>query len=207
MYVPKADRPLDDGEWRAFVDSQRFGHMIAVGSGRDYPVVAPTQFVLEGDTALMHFAAPNPVLKALAENPRAVMSVAGDWAFIPSAWKAIDGEDPRLGIPTTYYAAVQLRGEAHLSETPGETAAVLRRQLAVLQPEVDIADPESAHPNKLNGIRAVTLRVEEVLAKFKYGGNVDETHRRAVVDRLTDRDGPGDRRAVAHVERRLSAGG
>lgn len=207
MYVPKADRALDDDEWRAFVDSQRFGHMIAVGSGRDYPVVAPTQFVLEGDTVLMHFAAPNPILKALAEDPRAVMSVAGDWAFIPSAWKAIGDEDPMLGIPTTYYSAVQLRGEARLSETPEETAAVLRRQLAVLQPEVDVADPQGAHPNKLNGIRAVTLRVGEVVAKFKYGGNVDEAHRRAVVDRLTERDGPGDRQAVAHVERRLSLGG
>lgn len=207
MYVPRADRAIDDDEWRAFVDSQRFGHMIATGSGRDYPVVAPTQFVLEGDTALMHFAAPNPILRALIENARAVMSVAGDWAFIPSAWKAIDHEDRMLGIPTTYYAAVQLRGEARLSQTPEETAAVLRRQLAVLQPEVDVADPESAHPSKLNGIRAVTLSVVEVVAKFKYGGNVDEAHRRAVVERLTDRSGPGDLAAAAHVERRLSAGG
>ena len=207
MYVPRPDRPFDDSEWRAFADSQRFGHMIAVGAGRDYPVVAPTQFVLEGDTVLIHFAAPNPVLEALSENPFAVMSVAGDWAFIPSAWKAIDGEDPMLGIPTTYYAAVQLRGEAHLSETPEETAAVLRRQLAVLQPEVDVADPGSAHPAKLTGIRAVTLHVKEVLAKFKYGGNVDDAHRRAVVERLNERGGPGDRQAVAHVERRLSAGG
>ena len=31
--------------------------------------------------------------------PRWCLSVAGDWAFIPSAWKAIDGEDPALGYP------------------------------------------------------------------------------------------------------------
>ena len=205
MYVPKADRMLGDEEWRAFVDSQRFGHMIAAGVGRDFPVVAPTQFVLEADEVIMHFAAPNPILAALAENPRAVMSVAGDWAFIPSAWKAIDDEDPALGIPTTYYAAVQLRGHAHIAGSPGETASVLRRQLAVLQPEIPIADPEEAHAAKLNGIRAVTLHVEDVAAKFKYGGNVDEVHRRAVIERLHTRNVAGDEAAAAHVARRLAA--
>ena len=44
--------------------------------------------------------------------PRAVLSVADDWAFIPSSWKAIGEEDPALGIPTTYYGAVQLVGRA-----------------------------------------------------------------------------------------------
>lgn len=207
VYVPKADRTLGEEEWRAFVDSQRFGHMIAAGAGEawDYPVVAPTQFVLDHDEAVMHFAAPNPILKALAENPNAVLSVAGDWAFIPSAWKAIDGEDPALGIPTTYYAAVQLRGRARLASSNAETAAVLRRQLAVLQPEVPVADPEEAHPQKLNGIRAVTLHVEDVITKFKYGGNVDEAHRRAVIEHLNKRDGPGDDAAARHTQRRLGS--
>ena len=204
MYIAKVDRALGDDEWRAFVDSQRFGHMIAQGTDREFPVVVPTQFVLEGDAVFMHFANPNPVLDALGENPRAVMSVAGDWAFVPSDWKAIGDEDPALGIPTTYYAAVQLRGKASIAADPAETAAVLRRQLSILQPGTPVADPEQAHPNKLKAIRGVTLQVEEVVAKFKYGGNVDEAHRRAVIERLHDRAGPGDGAAAAHVERRLA---
>ena len=47
-----------------------------------------------------------------------MLSVAGDWAFIPSEWKAIGGEDPALGIPTTYYAAVQLKGHAEIRDDP-----------------------------------------------------------------------------------------
>lgn len=207
MYVPKADRTFGEDEWRSFVDSQRFGHMIAAGAERDYPIVAPTQFVLEGDEVIMHFAAPNPILEALAENPHAVLSIAGDWAFIPSAWKATGDEDPRLGIPTTYYGAVQLRGRASLAGSAAETATVLRRQLAALQPGVAVADPEEAHASKLNGIRAVTLHVEDVVAKFKYGGNVDEEHRRAVIALLLERGGPGDSAAAGQAERRLASGG
>ncbi|HXW81398.1 MAG TPA: FMN-binding negative transcriptional regulator [Acidimicrobiales bacterium] len=205
MYVAAVDRSLGEHEWRPFVEAQGFGHFVAPGLGLDYPVVVPTQFVLDGREVLTHFAAPNPVFEALEANPRALMSVAGDWAFIPSDWKAVSDEDPALGIPTTYYAAVQLRGRADVRRDPSLVAAVLRRQLAALQPSTPIADPEVAHLSRLRSIRAVVLTVEDVVAKFKYGGNVDEAHKRAVVARLRDRGGPGDEVAARHTERRMAA--
>jgi transcriptional regulator len=136
--------------------------------------------------------------------------VAADWAFIPSAWKATGDEDPGLGVPTTYYAAVQLTGTATVHDeraSPGAVAAVLRRQLGALQPDVPIADPAQAHAGKLLSILGISIAVESVSAKFKYGGNVDEAHRLAVVDRLVARDGPGDEAAAGHVVRRLQAQG
>jgi transcriptional regulator len=205
MYIAAPDRTLGEHEWRPFVESQAFGHLIAPGAGLEYPVVAPTQFVLEGSDVLMHFAGPNPILEALEANPRAMMSVAGDWAFIPSNWKSIGDEDPTLGIPTTYYAAVQLKGRAEVREDPAAIADVLRRQLAVFQPSTPIADPFRTHARKLDAIRAVALSVEEVAAKFKYGGNVDRDHREAVVDRLRIRGQAGDLSAAAHTQRRLGA--
>src|SRR5207248_9383237 len=71
MYIAALDRTLGEHEWRAFVEAQAFGHFIAPGVGLAYPVVAPTQFVLEGSEVLVHFARPNPVLDALQDNPRA----------------------------------------------------------------------------------------------------------------------------------------
>ena len=62
------------------------------------------------------------------------MSVAGDWAYIPSDWKVVDGEDPMLGIPTTYYAAVQVEGRATVLAEPDAVAAVLRAQLSISSP-------------------------------------------------------------------------
>jgi transcriptional regulator len=205
MYVSPVDRGRNEAEWRAFVAKQGFGHLVAAGRDLEYPVVVPTQFVLDGDDVLLHFAAPNPVFAALAADTRALLSVAGDWAFIPSSWKAIGDEDPALGIPTTYYAAVQLRGRAEVRAEPSAVAAVLRRQLAALQSDVSIADPETAHPGRLQSIRAVVLHIADVTAKFKYGGNVDVAHRKAVIDRLRARGGPGDAAAAAHTERRLLA--
>jgi transcriptional regulator len=179
-----------------------FGHLIAAGSGRVVPVVVPTQFVVDGERILLHLAAPNPIFAAIAEQDRVVMSVAGDWAYIPSDWKAVEGEDPMLGIPTTYYAAVQIEGTATVLSEPGAVAAVLRAQLADLQPDTPVADPELVHGQRLRAIRGISITMDTVRAKFKYGGNVDVDHRHAVIDRLVSRDGPGDLAAAAHARRR-----
>jgi transcriptional regulator len=203
MYIAPVDAGLDEHEWRSFVTSQGFGHLVAAGRGRDIPVAVPTQFVLDGDEVLLHLVGRNPVFGAIEEQPRVLLSVAGDRAFIPSAWKAIGDEDPRLGIPTTYYAAVQLIGEASILDDPEDVAAILRVQLARIQPGMEVADPIEAHPGKLGTIRGLRIAIDEVRAKFKYGGNVDPAHRRAVVERLGQRGGPGDAAAARHTLRRM----
>jgi transcriptional regulator len=207
MFIAPVDATLGEEEWRPFVESHSFGHLVAPGGPvRDLPVVVPTQFVLDGDTVWLHLVRANPMFAALAENTRVLLSVAGDWAFIPSSWKVIGAEDPALGIPTTYYGAVQLAGTATVYDertAPGSVAAVLRRQLTTLQPGVEVADPAGSHAARLLGILGISVAVEQVSAKFKYGGNVDEPHRRAVVERLEERGAPGDDAAAAHVLRRL----
>ena len=204
------DATRGEREWRAFIESHPFGHLVAPGGpDRELPVIVPTQFVLAGRTVWLHLVRANPIFEALAENRRVVLSVADDWAFIPSSWKAIGDEDPELGIPTTYYGAVQLAGTATVHDertAPGHVAAVLRRQLAAFEPGVEVADPGEAHAAKLLGILGIEIRVEQVTAKFKYGGNVDVAHRRAVVERLRARGEVGDLAAARHVLRRLGDG-
>ena len=185
-----------------FVRAQGFGHLVAGGRNRDVPVVVPTQFTLLGaDEVVLHLARPNPIWAALEENPAVVLSVAGDWAYVPAAWKAIGEEDPRLGIPTTYYAAVQLIADATVVDDLEGKAAILREQLADQEPGSDVADPVE-HGRRLSGIRGLRLAVRDVRAKFKYGGNVDDEHRAAVAEHLTARRGPGDAAALAHLRRR-----
>jgi transcriptional regulator len=207
VYLAKVDRGFGEDEWREFVASQGFGHLVAAGVEREVPVVVPTQFVLDGDEVILHLVDKNPILEAIDEQPRVLMSVAGDWAFIPSSWKAIGEEDPLLGIPTTYYAAVQMEGSATIVSDPGEVAAVLRRQLAALQPGLEVADPIAAHEAQLRTIRAISIVIEEVRAKFKYGGNVDLGHREAVIAGLERRGRPGDLAAARQTRRRIDASG
>lgn len=202
MLIHRWDQADDAAECHAFLEHQGFGHLVASGRTRDVAVVVPTQYTLDEGAIVLHLAKPNPIWDAIAENPLVVLSVAGDWAYIPSHWKVIGDEDPRMGIPTTYYAAAQVTARATVIDEPDAIAAILRLQLRDQQPGVDIADP-LAHGKRLATIRGIRLDVVEIRAKFKYGGNVDVEHRVAVADHLAQRDGPGDRAARDHLVRRL----
>jgi transcriptional regulator len=195
------DAGSSEQEWTDFVRGQGFGHLVAAGRGRDVPVVVPTQFTLaDADTVLLHLARPNPLWRALDENPTVLLSVAGDWAYVPAAWKAIGDEDPARGVPTTYYAAVQLIADAAVVDDDEGKAAILRAQLADTEPGSGAIDPIE-HGRTLNGIRGLRLTVRDVRAKFKYGGNVDDAHRAAVAARLAERAGPGDAAARSRIRR------
>jgi transcriptional regulator len=214
MLVHPWDAAVDPAEAEAFVRAQGFGQLAAAGRGRDVPVVVPTQYAVEtslafetgvdSGTVVLHLARPNPVWAAIDENPTVLLAVAGDWAFVPAAWKAVGDEDPARGIPTTYYAAVQLTARAEVVDDPGGKVEILRLQQGEVDPGGGWVDP-AEHDRQLSGIRGLRLHVTGVRAKFKYGGNVDAEHRLAVAQRLTERQGPGDAAARAHLLRRLDA--
>jgi len=202
VFIHGWDSATDEAEWRSFLDSHPFGELVAAGAGRAVPVVVPTQFAVESDTILVHLLRQNPVWTAIGENPTVMLCVSGDWAFIPSNWKVTGDEDPLEGIPTTYYASVQLTGTARVIDDPDGVAEVLRVQLRRFQPEVDVADP-SSHGARLRAITALTIEITDVRAKFKYGGNVDIAHRTAVAGHLEARRAGSDLAAARHVRRRL----
>jgi transcriptional regulator len=205
------DASRDAAETREFLLAQGFGQLIAAGRGRDVPIVVPTQFAqedvtleggVESTVIVLHLARPNPIWPAIDENPLVLLAVAGDWAFVPAAWKAVGDEDPARGIPTTYYAAVQLTARAQVVDDHAGKAAILRLQQGVVDPDGGWVDPAD-HGRTLAGIRGLRLHVTDVRAKFKYGGNADAEHRLAVAQRLAARGGPGDRAARGHLLRRL----
>jgi len=132
-----------------------------------------------------------------------VLSVAGDWAYIPTAFKALASENPHDFVPTTYYAAVQITGELEIIDDPDQLAAVLGIQLDELEDADGLHDP-SLHTKLFPAIRGLRLPIDpdRVQAKFKYGGNTDEAHQARAAEMLTKRSGPGDAAALTHLNRR-----
>ncbi|WP_432829067.1 FMN-binding negative transcriptional regulator [Dactylosporangium sp. CA-092794] len=203
MLVHPWDAPTDDAEWRQWLAAHDFGQLIAPGRARDLPVVVPTHFSFDGDTAVwLHLARPNPVWAALEEHPRALLTVIGDYVYVPSDWNAKPGTDPRAGVPTSYYASVQLSCDVRIVDDPAEKAAILQRQLAQFQPTTD-REPILPDDRQLPGIRGIELTVTAVAGKFKYGGNRTPEHRQDLAAHLADRSGPLDAEARTHLLRRL----
>jgi transcriptional regulator len=201
VFIRRHDEPLSDEEWHAFLAEHDFGELIAPGAGRDMPIVVPTHFIYDGDkTVLLHLAKPNPVWEALAERPRAMLSVFGAYTYIPGHWN-----QDEYGVPTSYYAAVQLAGDAEVIDDPARIAAILERQLAHFQPEgkhAPVEPGDNRYGQLLGSIRGVRLSVTDVRAKFKFGANRTVEHREVVAEKLAERGRPLDLEARANVLRR-----
>jgi transcriptional regulator len=201
MLIRRHDAPLSDEEWHAFLADHDFGELIVPGAGRDLPIVVPTHFIYDGDkTVLLHLAQPNPVWEALAERPRALLSVFGAYTYIPGHWN-----QDEYGVPTSYYAAVQLACDAEIVDDPAGIAAILERQLAHFQPEgkhAPVEPGDNPYGKLLGSIRGIRLAVTDVRAKFKFGANRTVEHRRVVGAKLAERGRPLDLEARANLMRR-----
>lgn len=196
------DAPIDESEWRTWLSAHDFGQLIAPGRDRDLPVVVPTHFTFDGAASVwLHLARPNPVWPALAEHPRALLTVIGDYVFVPSDWNVKPGTDPRDGVPTSYYASVQLSCDVRIIDDPTEKAALLQRQLSHFQPATD-RSPLLPSDRNLPGIRGIELTITAVAGKFKYAGNRTPDHREQLAARLATRNGPLDTEARTHLLRR-----
>lgn len=170
-------------DWRPLLATRDFGQLVTLGTVDGWPVVVPTHFVVDGDHVLLHLARANPVWRAIAEDDRVVLAIATDYGYVDAATNANPGTDPAVGVPTSYYTALQLRGRATLIDDPDEKAALLARQLEHFEPGSGRVPPSTqieSDRRQLPGIRGLRIQVDEVLAKQKYGGNKDPEHRAAI---------------------------
>lgn len=202
MLIHRHDAPLGEDEWRAFLSTHDFGELIAPGRDRDLPIVVPTHFVWDGaHEVVLHLAKPNPVWDALAERPRALLSVFGAYTFIPGHWN-----QDEYGVPTSYYAAVQLACDARVTDEETEIASILERQLDHFQPEGMHAPVEpggNRYGQLIPSVRGIVLTVTGVRAKLKFGTNRTVEHRRAIAEKLGERGTPLDLEARDHVIDRI----
>ena len=199
MLIHRHDEPLSDAEWREFLKTHDFGDFIVPGAPtRDLPVVVPTHFIWDGDkTVLLHLARANPVWEAIAERPRALLSVFGAYAYVPGHWN-----QDEYGVPTSYYAAVQLACDVESIDDDAALAKILDRQLAHFQPEgkhAPVEPGENKYAKQFGAIRGLRLTVTDVRAKFKFGGNRTQQHRDVVANNLGERGSGLDREARAYT--------
>lgn len=207
MLIRPHDAPIDtEREWRDLVAAHPFGHLIATGAGREFPVVVPTHVHFDGDrTIRLHLARPNPVWAALRENQRCLFVVTTAVAYVPTSWEAPPGTPPEWGIPTSHYASVHLECTAAITDEPNDIRRYLADQLATMQPDTpfgDPLDPAIPYTAELRQIRGLQLAITDVQAKFKFDGAEPDAVRRQVVLGYEQRDAPGDREARSHLLRR-----
>ncbi|MET9138724.1 FMN-binding negative transcriptional regulator [Streptomyces parvulus] len=210
MLVHPWDAPRDDDEWRDFLAGHDFGQLAVNGPPGEPPHVQPLHFAYDArrgayGEAVTHLARPNPLWSALEAAPVVLLSVVDDYVYVPGPWQAAPDEPPEHGVPTSFYAAVQLRCHARVVDDPAEKAALLNRQVGHFQPEggsARAAAGEAPYGRLLSGIRGLRLEVTGVRAKFKYAGKRTGEVRERIAAGLAGRGGPRDAEARDRLARR-----
>ncbi len=209
MLIHPWDAALDATEWRDWLATiDRFG-VLAVNNvdSAAAPLVLPTHFTLAGEELLFHLARPNPVWPHLEAATEVRLAVIGDYAYIPSYWRAKAGGPDEDGVPTSYYSSIQFVCRPTIVDDPAGKVEILTTQLGDLQPEgghAAVGVDQDPYDRMLPGIRGVRLAITRVEAKFKYDDANPVEHRQRVVGYLEERGRGLDAKAAAHQRRRLS---
>jgi len=213
MLVHPWDAPRDDAEWQRWLGVHDFGQLAVNGLPGEPPHVQPLHFAYEPERGehgevVTHLARPNPLWPALEACPDVLLSVVDDYVYVPGPWQALPDAPPEHGVPTSFYAAVQLRCRAQVVDDPAQKAELLNRQVGHFQPEggsARAAVGEEPYGRMLSGIRGLRLQVIDVQAKFKYAIHKPEDVQDRIVAGLVERGGAGDAAAREHQLRRRGA--
>ncbi|MDJ0465557.1 FMN-binding negative transcriptional regulator [Streptomyces sp. H27-C3] len=213
MLIHPWDTPLDD-EWQQWLATHDFGQLAVNGLPGEAPYVQPMHFVYDPEPGthgeiIAHLARPNPLWKAVEADPHVLLSVMDDYAFVPGPWQAPTDTPTEHGVPTSFYAAVQLHCTAHLVDDPARKADLLNVQVGHFQPEggsAPAAVGAAPYGRMLSGIRGLRLEVTEVRAKFKYGSHKPQDVQERTAAGLAERAGAHDTAAYAHHLRRRTPG-
>jgi transcriptional regulator len=130
------DAATDAAEWQEWLAStDRFG-VLAVNNldPARAPLVLPTHFTLAGEELLIHLARANPVWPHLEAAAEVRLAVIGDYAHIPTYWRAKPGGRDEDGVPTSYHSTVQCVCRPTVVDDPRGKAELLAAQLADFQP-------------------------------------------------------------------------
>ncbi|MEV6167506.1 FMN-binding negative transcriptional regulator [Streptomyces sp. NPDC051954] len=210
MLIHPWDAPHDDSEWQQWLAVHDFGQLAVNGLPGEPPHVQPLHFAYDAERgeAVTHLARPNPLWPALLANPEVVLSVVDDYVYVSGPWQAAPDVPSEHGVPTSFYAAVQLRCHAHVVDDPSEKAELLNHQVGHFQPEggsARAAVGEVPYGRMLPGIRGLRLEVTGVRAKFKYAGRQTEEVKDRIAEQLANRAGPRDTAALEHLQRRRTS--
>ena len=210
MLIHPWDAAIDAEEWRHWLAStDRFGMLVVNNlDPSEAPLALPTHFTLAGDEILIHLARPNSVWPHLEAAAEVRITVIGDYAYVPTYWRAKAGGPDEDGVPTSYYSAVQFVCRPTVVDDAEEKVEILTAQLADFQPEgrhATVAVDEAPYGRMLPGIRGVRLAVLRVEAKFKYDDHNPVEHRERVIRQLEERGSGLDADAACQQRRRLDA--
>ncbi|AKG36016.1 pyridoxamine 5'-phosphate oxidase family protein [Paenibacillus durus] len=186
-------------ELQSFLDEMSFG-FLGVIDGQGRPRVIPLNFVYTGGCFYFHGSHAGGKMDAIRKMDKVCFTVADEFALIPSYFT-----DPQMACPATaYFKSVTAFGTAEIVTDLNEKAAAMEKFMQKLQPEGGYDPIDAENPKyrpQLKAVAVVRIAPEEITAKFKFGQNLKEEERSAVISGLEARGGERDAETVEMMKK------
>ncbi|QWU15259.1 Nitroimidazol reductase NimA, pyridoxamine 5'-phosphate oxidase superfamily [Paenibacillus sophorae] len=186
-------------ELEAFLDEMSFG-FLGVIDGQGRPRVTPLNFVYTGGCFYFHGSHAGGKMEAIRKMDKVCFTVADEFALIPSYFTDLEMACPA----TAYFKSVTAFGTAESVTDLNEKAAVLEKFMKKLQPEGGYDPIDAENPKyrpQLKAVAVVRIVPEEITVKFKFGQNLKEEDRSAVISGLEARGGERDAETVEMMKK------
>lgn len=186
-------------ELEAFLNEMSFGFLGTIDEqGR--PRVTPLNFVYIGGCFYFHGSHAGGKMDAIRKMDKVCFTVADEFALIPSYFT-----DPQMACPATaFFKSVTAFGTAEIVNDLSEKAAAMEKFMQKLQPEGGYDPIDAENPKyrpQLKAVAVVRIVPEEITAKFKFGQNLKEEDRSAVISGLEARGGERDAETVEMMKK------
>ncbi|BCG60700.1 pyridoxamine 5'-phosphate oxidase family protein [Paenibacillus sp. URB8-2] len=186
-------------ELQTFLDEMSFGFLGTVDD-QGHPRVTPLNFVYTGGCFYFHGSHAGGKMEAIRKMDKVCFTVADEFALIPSYFT-----DPQMACPATaYFKSVTAFGTAEIVTDLSEKAAAMEKFMKKLQPEGGYETIDAENPKyrpQLKAVAVVRIVPEEITAKFKFGQNLKEEERSAVIGGLEARGGERDAETVEMMKK------
>jgi len=189
---------------RDILDSAEVGYL-GVNTTEGYPRVVPVNFVRVGEIIYFHGANEGEKYESLKESDRVTFHVNIPLSVIPSYWISVKS----AGGATMFFKSVQADGRSFFVEGLSEKATVLQKLMDKYQPEggyKEIFPDDKMYTNLLKNTAVIGIKPDKITAKIKIGQNYTEERRRALIDKLKERDRGADRATVEAIRETLNEG-
>ncbi len=211
MLIHSFDAGKSAGEWRDWIDrGGKFGTLAVSAEAGEAPIAVPTHFVLQNEKILLHLHKANNAIPYLRNRAKVSLSVIGDYAYVPSQWRAKDPANPQDGVPTSYYAAVNFECIPTVIDDTEGKVDILKQTMVYFQPDggyADIAADHEPYGHLTPVITGVELQIVKVDAKFKYDDHKPVEFREQIIQKLQARGEIHDAGAAEQQRRRLIQNG
>lgn len=201
MYIPELFREDEPAVLLDFIREHSFG--VIVTGGPD-PQATHVPFMIEADRGdkgalITHLARVNSHWESIDELRETLVIFQGPHCYISPSWY-----DNQVTVPTWVYAAVHVRGRAHVIEESGRLREIVTQLVAVHEHSWDLSIADPVMDTLLGRIVGIEILIDSIQGKFKFNQNTSREDQAGVIEALSTSDQQTEREVAAIMRRNLA---